>query len=204
MQLSKYNPCFNCFWFRTIVRYRSGNKSIDLPHLLKAILFAGLHDRASWASASATRERPACPSQILKAKVCIKVRFYDLLSHWPPAQRSVPLSSEGLVNKKGEEEAFPGSLFAPHEAALAYAPVGHWLALGGAACREDPFTGWCRNLVRSIAQQSTCCWILDGGWRRGRTETNETCVNTFGLRPLEQSITRHFSFLKSLIAESWV
>lgn len=37
MQLSKYNPCFNCFWFRTIVRYRSGNKSIDLPHLLKGI-----------------------------------------------------------------------------------------------------------------------------------------------------------------------
>lgn len=101
IQLSKYNPWFNCFWFRTIVRYRSGNKSIDLPHSLKAILFACLHDRAS-----ATWERPAWPSQTLKAKACMKLRFYDLLSHWLPAQRSVPLFSEGLANQMVKSRLF--------------------------------------------------------------------------------------------------
>lgn len=41
---------------------------------------------------------------------------------------------------------------------------------------EDYCAGWCRDLVRSIAQWPLC-WFLDRRWGRDSTETNKTCAN---------------------------
>lgn len=56
------------------------------------------------------------------------------------------------------------------------APVQHSPSLRWSCQREDYCTGWCRDLVRSIAQWPLF-WFSDGRWGRDSTETNKMCAN---------------------------
>lgn len=150
-------------------------------------------------------ERPAYPSQIVKAKDCKKPEvFWPSLSLTASSEVSKVSFLRGWLLKRCRPDLSQLS-FVPQKVALAGAPAGCSVALWWSSQREDHFTGGCGDLVRSTAQQSACCCILDGGWGRDSTGTNETCTNTLVQRPPEQWITRHFilSFLNSLVAKSW-